>query len=443
MTISLSDHFTYKKLFKFVWPSIIMMIFVSIYSVVDGFFVSNYAGETQFAAVNFIFPFVMMLTSTGFMIGTGGAALVGKTLGEQNQKKADELFSMFISLAIIIGMVVFFFGVIFVKPVASLMGAYGDLLYYSDLYGKILCFGCVPQMLHFLFEPFLVTAGKPKMGLTSTLLAGIANIVLDYVFIYIFNWGIVGAGVATVIGQAIGGFTPLVYFFSKYNNSNLHLCEFNLDYKAIGQACFNGISELLSNISMSLSGLLFNVQLMKFFGEKGVSAYGIIMYVNFIFISSFIGYSIGTAPIVSYNFGAKNKEELHSILKKSLIIVTITSFVMFGISLLFAEPISYLFVGYDPELLDLTIKEMDTYSFTYIFIGYCIYASDFFTALNDGITSAIISFLRLMVFEIGLLFILPIFFGGDAIFVSTGIACVLTDIIAAIFILVYRKKYGY
>ena len=420
-----------------------MMIFVSIYSIVDGFFVSNYAGETQFAAVNFIFPFVMMLTAVGFMIGTGGSALVGKTLGEKKKKKADELFSMFVSLSIIVGMVVFIIGILLVKPVGKLMGATGDLLHYSCLYGWTLCFGCVPQMLHFLFEPFLVTAGKPKMGLVSTVLAGITNMVLDYVFIYIFKWGIVGAGVATVLGQAIGGFTPLIYFMSKYNDSNLHLCKFKFDVKAIGQACFNGMSELLSNISMSLSGILFNVQLMKYFGEYGVSSYGIIMYVNFVFISSFIGYSIGTAPIVSYHYGAKNKDELHSILKKSILIVSITSLIMFGVSYIFAEPISYIFVGYNPELLAMTVHQMDIYAFTYLFIGYCIYASDFFTALNDGVTSAIISFLRLIVFEIGFLFILPYFFGGDAIFVSTGIACALADIVSLIFIIVYKNKYGY
>lgn len=443
MNISLSDHFTYKKLFKFVWPSIVMMVFVSIYSVVDGFFVSNYAGEVQFAAINFIFPFIMMLTSIGFMIGTGGSALVGKTLGEQKQKKADELFSMFCFLAISFGFFIFFVGIIFVPYVASWMGATGDLYYYSVLYGRVLCFGCVPQMLHFLFEPFLVTAGKPKMGLVSTIFAGVTNIVLDYVFIYVFKWGIVGAGSATVLGQSIGGFTPLLYFMSKHNDSNLHLVKFKMDYKSLFLACGNGISELLSNISMSLSGILFNVQLMKYFGEYGVSAYGVILYVNFIFISSFIGYSIGTAPIVSYHYGAKNKEELHSILKKSIVIITVSSLIMFGVSFLFAEPISHLFVGYDPDLLALTVKEMDIYAFTYLFIGYCIYASDFFTALNDGVTSAIISFLRLIVFEIGLLYLLPYLFGGDTIFLSTGIACLLADIVSLIFIVVYRKKFGY
>ena len=443
MNISISEHFTYKKLFKFVWPSIIMMIFISIYSIVDGYFVSNYAGEVQFAAINFIFPYVMMLTSVGFMIGTGGSALVGKTLGEKKKKKADELFSMFVFLAVIIGFFLFFIGIASVKYVASLMGASGELLHYSTIYGRVLCFGCVPQMLHFLFEPFLVTAEKPKMGLVSTIFAGITNIVLDYLFVYVFEWGIIGAGAATVIGQSIGGFIPLIYFMTKYNNSTLHLCKFKMDYTALKQACFNGISELLSNISMSLSGILFNVQLMKYFGENGVSAYGVVLYVNFVFISSFIGYSIGTAPIVSYHYGAKNKEELHSILKKSLIIVTIASLIMFGVSFVFAEPISRLFVGYDPELLKLTVKEMDIYAFTYLFIGFCIFASDFFTALNDGVTSAIISFLRLIVFEIGLLYILPYLFGGDMIFVSTGLACLLADIVSFIFILVYKNRYGY
>ena len=443
MNISISEHFSYKKLFKFVWPSIIMMIFIAIYSIVDGYFVSNYAGETQFAAINFIFPFIMMLTSVGFMIGTGGSALVGKTLGEQSKRKADELFTMFCTVAIVLGFFLFFLGYFLVRPIASLMGAEGDLLYYSEIYGKILCFGCVPQMLHFLFEPFLVTAEKPKLGLVTTVLAGLTNIFLDYLFVGVFRWGIVGAGVATVIGQSVGGFSPLLFFMSKRNDSTLHLCKFKMDYVSLFKACGNGISELLSNISMSLSGILFNVQIMKFFGEGGVSAYGIIQYVNFIFISAFIGYSIGTSPIISYHYGAKNNDELHSILKKSLIIISVTSIAMFFISFVFADPVSRLFIGYDIELVKFTVEALDIYSVTYLFIGYCIYASDFFTSLNDGITSAIISFLRLVVFEIGLLFLLPYLFGGETIFLVTAVACFLADIVSLAFILVYKKKYGY
>ena len=443
MNISISEHFTYKKLFKFVWPSIVMMVFLSIYCIVDGYFVSNYAGKTQFAAINFIFPFIMMPTSIGFMIGTGGSALVGKTLGEQKKKKADELFTMFCVSAIVIGFILFFIGIIFVPSVASLMGAEGELLHYSIIYGRVLCFGCVPQMLHFLFEPFLVTAEKPKLGLVSTVFAGITNIVLDYLFIYVFKWGVAGAGAATVIGQSVGGFFPLLYFMSNRNNSTLHLCKFKMDFVSFFKACGNGISELLSNISTSLSGILFNVQLMRYFGEDGVSAYGIVLYLNFVFTASFIGYSIGTAPIVSYHYGAKNHDELHSILKKSLIIITIASVIMFGVSFLFADPISRIFVGYDVDLLALTVKELDIYSITYLFIGYCIYFSDFFTALNDGITSAIISTLRLLVFEIGFVFLLPYLFGGDAIFLSTAVACFLADIVSFIFVIAYKKKYGY
>lgn len=420
-----------------------MMVFIAIYGVVDGYYVSNYSSRVGFAAVNFIFPFIMLLQASGFMIGTGGSALVGKTLGEKNRKKADELFSMFIFVDILLGLIFTFVGLIFVKPVSILMGASGELLDLSILYGSILALGCIPQMLHFLFEPFLITAERPKLGLSTTIIAGVGNMVLDYIFVYYFKWGVAGAGAATVISQCLGGFTPLIYFMSKRNDSLLHLCKFKMDYKSLLKSCANGFSELLSNISMSLSGMVFNIQLMKFFGQAGIEAYGVIMYVNFLFVSSFIGYSIGTAPIVSYHYGAKNHDELHSILKKSLKIISITSVLMVLCCFFFCEPITSIFISNNQELFTFTVETFKVYSVTFFFCGFAIYASDFFTALNDGITSAIISFLKIMVFEIGFVFILPYLFGGEAIFVATALSCFLADLVSLFFFIKYRKKYGY
>ena len=391
MKISLFEHFTYKKLLKFTFPSIIMMIFTSIYGVVDGFFVSNFVGKTPFAAVNFIMPFLMILGGVGFMFGTGGSALVSKTMGEGEPRKAKEYFSLLVYVSAVCGVVIGVLGIVFVRPVAALLGAEGEMLDNCVLYGRIILLALPALMLQYEFQSFFVTAGKPQLGLAVTVAAGVANMVLDWLLVAVFSLGLQGAAIATAVSQCIGGLIPLLYFAQR-NSSLLQLVEAKLDKKALLQTCANGSSELMSNISMSIVGMLYNAQLLRYAGENGVAAYGVLMYVNMIFIAAFIGYAVGTAPVIGYHYGAKTQGELKSLLGKSLIIIGIFSVAMLGAGQLLAKPLSILFVGYDQTLLALTMRGFAIYSFSFLFAGIAIFGSSFFTALNNGLVSALISF---------------------------------------------------
>ena len=442
MEISLSDHFDLKKMLRFTLPSVIMMIFTSIYGVVDGFFVSNFVGKTPFAAVNFIWPFLMLLGPVGFMFGTGGGALIAKTLGEGDKEKANKLFSMFVYITVLCSIVISVISYIFLPDISRLLGATGQLLEDSIIYGRILILSLPFLMLQFEFQSFFITAEKPKLGLYATIASGVTNMVLDALFMAVFNWGIIGAATATSISQVVGGVIPLIYF-GRNNTSLLRLGKFEFDGASLLKACINGSSELMSNISMSLVGILYNIQLMKFAGENGVAAYGVLMYVNFVFISAFIGYSVGIAPVIGFHYGAQNHDELKGLLKKSTIIIVISSVAMLILGEALAYPLSYIFVGYDSELMDMTLNGFIIYSFSFLFSGMAIFGSSFFTALNDGVTSAIISFLRTLVFQVAAVLILPVIFDLDGIWLSVIASEVMAVIITVFFMVFKRKKYNY
>lgn len=442
MNIQLSDHFTYKKLLKFTIPSICMMIFTSVYGVVDGFFVSNFVGKTPFAAVNFIFPFLMMFGAVGFMFGTGGSALIAKTMGEGNKQKANKYFSLFIYVTLLIGVVISILGIIFIRPIASFLGAEGELLDNSVIYGRILLCAIPFLILQFEFQSFFVTAEKPQLGLITMIVAGVTNMAFDALLTAVFPCGIVGAAVATALSQVMGGGIPLIYFLRK-NNSLLRLGKTELDGKALLKASTNGMSELLSNISMSVISMLYNLQLIKYVGENGVAAYGTLMYVNFMFLSISIGFVVGSAPIVSYHYGAGNTDELRGLKNKSTTIIVIASFIMLISAILLAKPLSSVYVGYDKELYELTVRAFYIYSFSFLFAPLAIYGSSFFTALNDGLVSAIISFLRTLIFETAAVLILPIFLQVDGIWLATVIAEFSAAAVTVIFIITKRKKYKY
>ena len=382
MQIKLSDSFDYKKLLRFTLPSIVMMIFTSIYGVVDGFFVSTFAKKTAFAAVNFIMPYLMILGTLGFMIGAGGSALVAKTLGEGDKRKANEYFSLLIYVSVIAGVVLSFFGILFLRPIAILLGAEGEMLEMCVRYGRIVLLALPFFMVQMACQTFFVTAEKPKIGLIATVAAGVTNIVLDAILVGLLSYKLEGAAVATAISQTVGGIFPLIYF-SRKNSSLLRLSKTKFSLYALIKTATNGSSELMSNISMSLVNMLYNIQLFKYAGEDGVAAFGVIMYVNFVFISIFFGYAVGSAPIVGYHFGAKNRDELKSILKKSLVITGVCSLLMFILSESLASPLSYLFVGYDEGLTALTKQGFMIFSFSFLFAGFAIYGSSFFTALKD------------------------------------------------------------
>ena len=442
MKIGLSSHFTYRRLLRFTLPSMIMMVFTSIYGVVDGFFVSNFVGKTPFAAVNFIMPFLMILGTLGFMFGTGGSALVSKTMGEGDRKKANEIFSMLVYVSIVIGIIITVLGIIFLRPVASLLGAEGQMLEDCVVYGRIILIALPAFVLQMEFQSFFITAERPNLGLAVTVAAGVTNMVLDALLVGVFPLGLIGAAAATAISQAIGAIIPLIYFASK-QRSLLRLTRFKFNGLALLKTCTNGSSELMSNVSMSLVGMLYNIQLLKYAGEDGVAAYGVMMYVNMIFIALFIGYSIGTAPVIGYHFGALNHSELKGLLRKSLVIISAISVCMLGAAIALASPLARLFVSYDDALLALTIRGFYIFSFSFLFAGLAIFLSGFFTALNDGLTSAIISFLRTLVFQTAAVMLLPLVFDIDGIWLSVVVAEIMAVAVGVVFLVPKRKKYMY
>ncbi len=442
MVIKLSDHFTYKKLLRFVFPSIMMMICTSIYSIVDGYFVSNYVGKTAFAAVNLTMPVLIIMGAIGFMIGTGGTAIVAKVLGEKDREKANRIFSFMVYALIVGGIVTSLICLPFLRPLCKLLGASGEMLELAVVYSQIIIAANTFFMVQNLFQSFFIAAEKPKLGLYVTLLAGITNVVLDFLLVGFWQFGIVGAAVATITSQFVGCIIPLVYF-TRPNNSLLRLTKANFDLKILLKACGNGSSELMSNLSASVVSMLFNFQLLKYQGENGLAAYGTIMYVNFIFAAIFFGYAMGSSPIVSFHYGADNKGELHNLYQKSLILMGVGGVAMAIISFGGAVPFSKLFVGYDEELMTLTVEGFRLYAVTFALMGINVFSSAFFTALNNGGVSATISFLRTFVFQTIAILTLPLVLQTNGIWLATAFAELIALGVSIFFFANQKKKYGY
>lgn len=442
MSVSLSEHFTYKRLLRFVFLCIIMMIVTSIYSIVDGFFVSNCVGKNAFAAVNLIMPVLMALSAFGFMIGTGGSALVAFTLGEGKKEKANEIFSMLILSEFLFGMLVTVVGFIFMPQIARALGASSLIMEDCVRYGRIGILTIAFFMMQNSFQSFLVTAEQAKMGLIVSIACGLANMTLDFLLVYVWPLGVTGAALATGISELIGAFIPLIYFMRK-NKSRLRLVRPRFDVRALRRACSNGASEMLTNLSASIIGMLYNMQLLKLAAENGVAAYGVIMYISFIFMAIYFGYSVGVNPVIGYHYGAGNQKELKNILKKSLVLTSIAAVVMTSAAQLLAPSLATLFVGYDKILHDMTVNGLRLYSLVFLLCGFNIFGSAFFTGLNNGKISAIISFLRTLVIQIACIFILPVFLGLNGIWLSVSVAEGLTLFVTASLLVVYRKRYGY
>ena len=442
MTVSLSDHFSYQKLLRFVAPSILMMIVTSIYSIVDGFFVSNFVGKNPFAALNLIFPVIMALAAFGFMIGTGGSALIAKTLGEGKKDEANGIFSMLVVVLAVGGAILSGTCILLLRPISYAVGATELTIDDCMLYGRVLLISLPFFMLQNSFQSFLATAEKPHFGLRVTVFAGLTNMVLDFLLVYVFPFGLLGAALATAFSQIVGALIPLVYFL-RPNDSPLRLTRPRFDFRALGKACGNGSSEMVSNLSTSLVGVLYNIQLMAIAQENGVSAYGVIMYVSFIFMAFFFGYSIAVTPVVGYHYGAENHAELKSLLKKSLTITLISSLVMTVSSIALASPIARIFVGYDAELCEMTVNALRLYALSFLVCGFNIFGSAFFTGLNNGTASALISFLRTLVLQVAAVLLLPELLGIDGIWLAITAAEALTLLVTAALFLAGRRKYHY
>ena len=442
MKVNLSDHFTYRKLLNFVLPSIVMMVFTSIYGVVDGLFVSNYAGKTAFAAINLVMPFIMVLGGMGFMIGTGGTALVAKVLGEGEKKEANRYFSMMVLVTLLLGVTLSVVGVIFMRPVSRLLGATEAMMDDCVLYGRIVIAFTFTFMLQNVFQSLLIVAEKPRLGLAVTVAAGVTNMVLDALFVGGFGWGIAGAAVATGLSQCVGGILPLIYFL-RPNNSLLRLCKTRLELRPILKACGNGSSELMSNISSSFVSMLYNFQLLRFAGEDGVSAYGVLMYVQFIFVAIYVGYAVGSAPIVGFHYGAKNHNELKNLLRKSTLLMASSGVVLTILAMVLAGPLAKIFVGYDQGLYDLTRHAFRVFAYSFLLAGFNIFASSFFTALNNGAVSAAISFLRTLLFQTASVLLLPLVLGVDGVWWAIFAAEVFASLISVAFLFAKRERYHY
>lgn len=441
-SLSLADHFDSRKLLRYTLPTIAMMVFTSIYSVVDGLFVSNFAGKTPFAAVNFIYPLLMILASVGFMTGTGGSALVAKILGEGDKERAHRTFSLVIYFSIVVGIVLAIIAFIFLEPIARLMGAEGEILLESIRYGRILTLSLPAFILQLMFQSFMVTADRPSLGLLFSFISGCLNILLDYIFIALCGWGIEGAAIATALSQVVGAILPVAYLASP-NKSLLRLGHTRWSGADIAQTCLNGSSEMATQISLSLVVMLYNVQLLRYIGEDGVAAFGVVGYIQFIFISIFLGYSIGSAPIVSYNHGARRHDELRGVVRRSLSIVGLFAVVLTILAELLATPLSRIFVGYDQGLFLLTRKALTIYSISFLLQGFSIYASSMFTALNNGVVSAVISFSRTLIFESGAVMLLPLLVGIDGIWWAVTVAECVAVALCSFFFVHLQKRYHY
>ena len=442
MNIQLSEHFTSRKLLRFTLPSMVMMVFTSIYGVVDGIFISNFVGSDPFAAINLIMPFLMILGALGFMLGSGGSALVGFYLGMDQEKRANEIFSLLVYVLLGVGTLLTVLGLLFLEPVARLLGADADLLPYCVRYARIVLLGLVPFTLQNVFQSFLVTAERPHFGLYITVGAGVTNMVLDALLVGVIPLGVEGAAIATVLSQCVGGILPLVYF-ARPNTSRLRLTRTRWELRPVLKSAANGSSEFMTNISMSIVTMLYNWQLLRLMGADGVTVFGIIMYVSFIFVALFLGYSMGSAPIVSFHYGAGNQEELKGLFRRSLTIILAMSAGLTVLAIVLAKPLAMIFVSYDPALLSVTTRALTIYAVSYLLTGFNIYASSFFTALNDGLVSALISFARTLVFQVLAVLTLPLLWEADGIWAAVILAEGLAALLSLACFLRFRRKYGY
>ncbi len=419
-----------------------MMIFTSIYGIVDGVFVSNFSGDRAFAAVNLVMPALMLPGAFGFMIGSGGMALVARKLGEGRNEEAQKVFSMLIYIQMIAGIVFTVIGEIFFDDITMLLGADEQMAPYCIAYGRAVLPGLTAFMLQNSLQGFMITAGRPGMGFLISVTAGVTNMVLDLVFVFFFRRGVTGAAAATVTSQCTGAVIPLFYFiFSR--KSPIRLCRTAIKAGPVLRACANGSSEMVSNLSMSAVNILYNMQLMKYAGSDGVAAYGVIMYVSFIFVGIFFGYAIGSTPVISFHFGAGNKEELSSLLHKSLILVGCSAAVLTAAAELSAPMLAGIFVSQKKELMEMTEIAIRLFSLSFLFSWFNILGSAFFTALNNGIISAVISFLRMFAFQTAMIMLLPVFWELYGLWISGTAAELLSLAVTAVLLVTNRKKYGY
>ncbi|MBR3146834.1 MAG: MATE family efflux transporter [Eubacterium sp.] len=442
MRIKLSDHFDYKRLLRYSVSAICMMLFTSIYAIVDGFFVSNYCGKTPFAALNLIYPVIMLISTVGFMVGTGGSAVVARTLGEGDNKRAQRYFSMFVYAAIVLGITLTVLAQIFLPQISRLLGAEGKIFEDTLIYARVVLLSTPMLVLQVMFQTFFNTAEKPKLGFLITVISGGANIVLDFIFVGALGYGLAGAAWATVVSEYLGGAIPLIYFFMP-NDSLLRMTKTTFEPRVFVHACWNGLSEFMGNVSASIVSILYNIQLLKYAGENGVSAFGVVMYVYLLFSAVMVGYGMATSPIIGFHYGARNMEEVSNVIRRNIVVMAVAGVLMFGAAELLSDAVARLFVSYDDDLMVMTRTAFRVTSITYLVYGYNVCGSSFFTALGNGTLSALIEASRLLIFQIIFLYTLPVIFGLSGIWYTLVASDVAAVGVTAAFLIIYRKKYGY
>lgn len=442
MKIELAGHYGLWRLIKTSMPLVAMMIVTSIYSIVDGLFISNFAGNTAFAAMNIVWPMLAILSATGLMIGTGGSAIVSKTLGEGDVERADRIFTMLVRVSVIIGAVIAAIVFFFMEPIATALGADVEMIPEAVTYGRIVIVAMPAFILQMDFQSFYMTAEKPELGTIMSIICGCINIALDAFFVIVLGWGLKGAAIATAISLSVGGIFPLWFFGSKRNKTHLRFVPLQgMDWKSLGKSCTNGMSEYRGNLAFNIVGIAYNIQLMKYIGENGVSAYGIIMYVGFIFAAIFIGYNLCVSQVIAFNFGAGNKPELRSLFSKSLLLVGAGGVVLTALAEITAPWISQIFVGFDADLCALTKKAIRIYMLSFLICGFNLFCSAWFTALGNGIVSAAAAFARTLIFELGAVILVPLLLGIDGIWLAVSIAEILALMLSAALFWRFNRRY--
>lgn len=440
MNIELAGHYGYRRIVGSVLPSIGMVLITSIYSIVDGFFVANFAGKTGFAAINLTFPAIMMIGSLGLMIGTGGAALVAKIKGEGYPQKANRVFSMLVQFGVALGVVLGVALAIAAPAVARWLGADEPMMEDCILYIRLNMIGMPGFVLQCAFQSFYMAAEKPQLGTLMSAVAGVTNIVLDAVLVWALGMGVTGAAIATAAGCTIGGLFPVYYFASRHNKGSLRIVPTRIIWPYIGKACTNGLSEYVGSIAMNIVTICYNLQLMHYIGEDGVSAYGVVMYIAFIFAAVFIGYNIGITPVIGYHYGARDISEQRSLFHKTIIIISILGILMTITAELFAGQLAHIFVGHDTELTELTIHGMRLNLLAFLICGINMFVSALFTGLNNGYVSATASFARTLVFEMICVWLLPSIWGIDGIWVAWPIAEVLALLLCTLLVIRFAPQ---
>ena len=443
MEIALHGHYGYRRLAVSSVPSILMMLVESIYGVVDGLFVSNFVGTSAFAALNIIWPAVMLVGALGLMVGTGGSALVSKTMGVGDPARAGAVFSMLVRFTVILSLVFMVPLLAFMEPLARLLGAEGETVRLCVVYGSICTLGLPTYMLQLCFQSFYMTAERPQLGTVMSLVGAVTNMVLDALFIVVFKWGLAGAAAATTLASCVSGIFPLWYFSSRRNRSSLRLVRTRFEREPLLKACSNGLSEYVGNISWNVLAICYNLQLLRMMGEAGVAAYAVLLYYGYIFAAVFFGFNISVTPIIGYNYGAGDKAELKSLLRHSVTLLLALGFLMMLVSELSAGPAARLFVGYDPELSALTKHAIRLYMLSFFIAGFNLFISAWFTGLGNGKVSATVSFTRNLVFELGFVFLLPALLGPDGIWLAVDAADVCCCILGVVLVLAFRRRYGY